>query len=215
MDLKKYYDDEFWSKNNLDNSKIQDKKWFRERFDLFDKFVIPQLKPNMKVLEMGCCWGYLTNYLHKKTNLNVEGSDISTSGIREAKRIFNKLTFFKHDIEGGPTKKKYDAIILFGILEHLFDYDCALKNIYQSLNSGGKIFIQIPCITWIRNRINFLFGDIEGELTRKPHIRFYSPKRITKLLEENNFNVQKIIGFGKFNFCPSLCGTLLIIAYKK
>ena len=140
MNLKKYYDEIYWQREVLNNSidKLNsDKRWFKERYDLLNRFVIPYLNSSMEVLEIGCAWGYLTSYIQKNTLTKVEGCDIAKGAIKRASKLFKKINFFFHDIEQKPTKKKYDAIILFGVLEHLFDYDIAIKNIYDSLNRGG------------------------------------------------------------------------------
>lgn len=216
MRKEKYYDG-YWQNLNEKSIRLYKQQGnLQELYNLLRDCVIPYLeKEDLKsIVEIGCGHGLISGYVHS-AGKKIEACDISNVSLNYARKKFPRINFFIHDIEKSPLKKKYDGIILFGILEHLFDYDIAIRNVYKSLNENGLIFIQIPCITWIRARLRFLFGNIEGELTWKPHIRFFSVKTIRGLLEESNFEIVRVYGIGKLSLFPSLCGTMLIVARKK
>ncbi|NGX63783.1 MAG: Ubiquinone biosynthesis O-methyltransferase [Candidatus Anoxychlamydiales bacterium] len=102
---------------------------------------------NAKILDLGCGSGKYLKILNKLGYKNTFGIDISIEQIKVAKKsnIFNvecidALKFLKN------TKEKYDTILLIDVLEHIelgssFDL---INLIYNSLNTHGQFFIQVP-----------------------------------------------------------------------
>lgn len=206
MTIKEYYN-EFY-KNRISKEVIDKGK--TDICDKVDKYIIPLAK-DKDILEIGCGYGCITNYINNKAS--AEGCDLSDSLINAARTYYPKTSFFIHDIEEKPTEKIYDIILLCDVLEHIFDYDKALINIHKSLNENGLIFIHVPHLLGLKHRFQLLFGNTNF-FENKSHIRYYSDKFLKNLLIKHGFKIIKVIGFGKFKF-PRFCGTIAIIARKK
>lgn len=87
----------------------------------------------------------------------------------------------------------FDAIIAAEIIEHLYDTDFFLKEIYRILKSSGVLVMSIPNIACFSNRIAMLFGRYPRYAEYKAggagHIRVYTAPVLKQQLEENGFEV--------------------------
>jgi len=101
-------------------------------------------KSNLKILEVGCGYGYLTyalNYLKHET----VGIDISATAIGFALKNFGN-NFVCSDIESfaKKSKKKYDLIIALEVIEHLPNPLKFLQTCSRMLNKDGLIILTTP-----------------------------------------------------------------------
>lgn len=79
----------------------------------------------------------------------------SGKGYKVEKFFDNSNTFTKSDINPSfghrvldvtriESFEEYDVIICLNVLEHVFDYNKAIKNMHNALKKGGTLFIGIP-----------------------------------------------------------------------
>lgn len=102
------------------------------------------LKPNSKILDIGCGTGYpIASYLSQQGFI-VTGIDISEEMIKKAQNLnLPNATFLVEDILNFKSKEKYDAVIAFDSIWHIA-HDNQKKNLsnYILFNSSwGTIFI--------------------------------------------------------------------------
>lgn len=143
------------------------------RIITFDYFVIRKTIANwipnkqVEVLDMGCGLGYFANLFNKKGYL---GIDIDPESISIAKRIHPKYSFQVGDATSFISKKKFDLILVVGVLHHLSDKQVTqcLKTMKDSIRKNGRLIIMeaIPPIL----KINFL-GKILRSLDQGDYIR--------------------------------------------
>ena len=50
------------------------------------------------------------------------------------------------DITSWAVKEKYDVIICMNVLEHVFEYQKAIDNLYRALKKGGELVVFVPMI---------------------------------------------------------------------
>lgn len=48
------------------------------------------------------------------------------------------------DVTKMNNKNEYDVIICLNVLEHVFDFNAAISNIYEALKPNGKLFLAVP-----------------------------------------------------------------------
>ncbi|MFH1545297.1 MAG: class I SAM-dependent methyltransferase [archaeon] len=173
------------------------------------------------MLDVGCGTGDSVNYFSKKGFI-VEGCDISENAIKKARNLFAKHNFFVHDFSLKSLNKKYNTVYAFDVIEHVFDYNSFLHNIWESLNNKGKLILATPNVCGLKSRIKVLLGNgeqfinfSEGKL--QPHIRFFTVKTLKEVLEKNEFKVIKVFGYTSipFNLSNNLCGSITAIAEKR
>lgn len=135
-----------------------DKKEVRTQ-EFFDEFARRYfcLKPNMKVLDLGCGTGVVTNSIYKLTNASVTGLDLSTEMIKIARKKYEGLPF--NFIEGDFYESKlngYDSIICHNAYPHFADKQAFKNKCYSVLNKEGYLVI---CHSSSKERINSIHSD--------------------------------------------------------
>lgn len=165
------------------------------------------LKPNARILDVGCGAGYpIDSYLTKK-GFNVTGIDISEEMIKRAKQLnLQNSSFFVGDILNFKSNEKYDAIIAFDSIWHInHDKQEEIYSIISSLILPGGLFLFTH-----GKEDGEIFGTMWGE-------KFYhsalSLKKLYQVLNKNGFEIVSSIE----NYFEETTGDrdLLMIVKKK
>ena len=181
--------------------------------------VISQLIPEgtHKILDAGCGNGYTTNWMASKGH-TVWGSDYSQSGVDLATVNFPELTFFQADLIAGPPKiiplGDYDGIISIEVIEHLFDPEKFLANLWSAIRPGGFLILTTPCHGYVKNLTLSLANQWDGHFMVNSvggHIKFFSPKTLKSMLEETGFEYHHTKGSGRG---PLLWCSMVTLAHK-
>ncbi|MDP2926294.1 MAG: class I SAM-dependent methyltransferase [Nanoarchaeota archaeon] len=103
-----------------------------------------KLKPGMKVLDVGCGWGGLANYLAENFRVSVVGYNISHEQIKYAKEHnHNNVRFEEKDYRDAvdDSDKPFDVIVSIGNLEHVGrkNYRKYMKLIDNLLVPSGRL----------------------------------------------------------------------------
>ncbi|MHA1369410.1 MAG: class I SAM-dependent methyltransferase [Promethearchaeota archaeon] len=176
---------------------------------------ISRFKPNGKVLELGCAYGFLLFFMKEK--YEVYGCDISQHAIRVCKKIFSKSyqnNFFVHDASRPlPFPKSYfDVIICNDVIEHIPNVSIPLMNIRNVLADDGIFYLRIPIKT--RSKITeFLRFDRDIS-----HVSIMPENKLLAILEKLKFEIveKRYLWMGAIPF-PKLIhfGTDLNLILKK
>ena len=94
--------------------------------------------------------------------------------------------------------KSFDNVVVFNVLEHVYDIDNAIKEIYRSLDLKGKIVGSTPFI----HRVHYAPEDFNR----------YSEQFFNKLLKQNNF---ENIFIKEYGFGPFTAAYAMIFDYTK
>lgn len=156
------------------------------------------LKKDDAVLDMGCGTGGLLINMRNHGYSNLTGCDPSEASIKKLKE--KKIKCFQGSIYKVSENKqrKFDAIILSGVLEHLFDLKKAVRIVNRYLKPESKIFCIVPDVLHYHRSPAPLPYYINIE-----HINHFSPATLSKLFEYGNFsmleNVSRNIKFGSIS----------------
>jgi cyclopropane-fatty-acyl-phospholipid synthase len=102
------------------------------------------LKQGDRVLDVGGCWGAFTEYAGKQ-GIQVTSLTISQQSMQFLTELIEKLNLPCKAINQHFLEYKsvdcYDAIMLFGVIEHLPDYSAVLKQCQRLLKPGGRVYL--------------------------------------------------------------------------
>jgi len=109
-------------------------------------------KKGLKILEVGCGYGYLS-YALSKAGFDIKGIDISEKAIQFAKMNFGP-NYFASDIKSylGSSKEKYDLIVSTEVIEHLTDQNDFISDCLALLKSDGLILLTTPNKSYYRKK---------------------------------------------------------------
>lgn len=98
------------------------------------------------VLDIACGTGYGSKMLITNGAYKVFGVDINEEAIEFAKSqyIEDNLIYMTGDITKLEIYDKFEMVVCFETIEHIHDYQLALKNLYYALKNDGKLIISTP-----------------------------------------------------------------------
>ncbi len=102
------------------------------------------LKPGDHILEVGPGWGAWFEYASAR-GVRCTGISISKVSIgyldKRAKELGRDWELIESDLFDYRSDRKYDAIVIMGVIEHLPDYLRVLQKFTSLLKPGGRIFL--------------------------------------------------------------------------
>ena len=114
------------------------------------KLIFKNITENMKILDGGCGEGSITNFLAEKfPDVIFYGVDISDVGINYAyeesnKRKLKNVTYKVGDLKYLDFPDNYfDLIYSQSVIEHVVNYEKALKEFWRVLKPKGKLIIRV------------------------------------------------------------------------
>ena len=136
-----------------------------------------------EVLDAGCAQHYLLDVITKKFRVKGYGCDISNK-IIETNRARAPLCEFKQiDLEKETWEnKQFDLVISSEVIEHIPDWEAAVKNI--SLMSKRYLLITVP--GGKKRRVDEIVG----------HYRHFQGDELTTVIEKQGFTCLKIVRHG-------------------
>lgn len=139
------YDEMFFDK--LYQKYINNTLWSRLRLKQVLKMVQP--RAGEKILDLGCASGAISDFCGK-FGANVTGIDLSSSGIKYAKKKFERenVAFAVADVSSIEIAKdgSFDKAVAADFIEHIDKniFDKMLKEVNRILKTGGTISIYTP-----------------------------------------------------------------------
>lgn len=176
---KKYFTKNYPQSLIDEKKKLNNKFWIR---------YLRRLKPNGKLLDIGCGEGFFLEVAQK--HWETYGVDISEYAINKAKKRCKKTRLYVQD----ATKldfdnNQFDIIVCFDVLEHLPEPKLCLLNCNRILKANGLLLISTPnlhSLGRIWKQKNW-FGYRDST-----HISILSKKVWIEFLAHSNFSILKI-----------------------
>jgi len=169
-----------------------------------------------KVLDLGCGNGVLAGEINS-LGYDVTGIDADYEGIQYAKSKNPTVNFLQHSIyEDLPdiNKIKFNVVVSSEVIEHLFLPRFLPKFAFSVLDDDGYLIITTPYHGYLKNLAISVMNKWDKHLDPfwdGGHIKLWSRKTLTKLLQEHGFTVLSFKGLGRF---PYMWKSMLIVAKK-
>lgn len=158
MKKKEIYADEFSGVTSKQFEELGNRH--KKILEIFSKYEFD------KILDVGCSDGNFTQLLAKACKAKeVYGVDISERAVNLARENGIKAFRVNVDEESLPFEDNYfDAVYAGAIIEHLFDPDHFLDEIYRVLKPNGIFVLDTPNLASLYNRIALLLGYLPFDM---------------------------------------------------
>lgn len=143
------------------------------------------LNKKNRILEIGCSAGHFL-YAAKKYVKECIGIEVNAENADFARKKCRVKIFSRPLEEAGLPKEHFDAIFLFETLEHLEDPVGILRMAAEYLKPGGSICVQVPNVNDVLLSVYKIKG-YEDFYYREPHIFYFSPLSIGRLMRKAGF----------------------------
>ncbi len=189
-----------------------------------DAWILPAIKKELKnlpqgsvIADLGCGNGSLLAEFRRR-GFELHGFDSSSSGLTQGRKAYPEIRFTQADLgtdlPGSFLVESCDVIISTEVVEHVFLPRFFAANCYKLLKPGGKVILSAPYHGYLKNLALAVTGKMDSHFTVLwdfGHIKFWSRRTLTFLLEEAGFTVEQFYGVGRV---PYLWKSMIITAKK-
>jgi len=173
-----------------------------------------------RICDIGSGDGSLASLLYKQ-GYDIIGIEPDVEGYKISKKNYSEIDFYNFGVEDDPTQfmlfenKPFDLVISTEVVEHLFSPHLLPNYSKRILVSGGYLIISTPYYGYFKNLLISIFNRWDRNHTSLwcgGHIKFWSKKTITALLDECGFDVIKFYGVGRL---PYLWKSMILVAKSR
>jgi len=155
--------------------------------------IVTYFKKPGKVLDIGCGAGEVLS-VFKEHKWNCLGIEFNKYAAFYAKYNFDLKVINESIYNLKDTSVKFDVILMYGVLEHLYNPKQILKKVFQLLEQDGILVIEVPSAD------SLLVSGVECKLVKNVdriiegdrHIMFFSVKSFKQMLNKAGFKVLDI-----------------------
>ena len=178
------------------------------------------IRPDMRILDIGISPGHLAMALKKLGNFDIIGVSYNTERNKEGwtkkKIIVKKCNIEKESLPFEDNS--FDLILFFEVLEHLmFSPMFALKEMRRVLKRGGFLMLTTPNAVSLTKRLQLLLGkniywelfDFYARYPYERHNREFTMREVLTLLKRYDFEVVKYRYFCWWKPSGKIVGSIL------
>jgi len=163
-------------------------------YDSYNEMAFKLVENDRRVLDVGCATGRLGEKLSLEKRCYVVGLEIDpVMGEIARKRCASVIVGDIEELDDLPFPEGFfDVIVFADSLEHMRDPLKVLRNTRRFLGNQGCLIASIPNIALIVTRLGLLLGKFDYEdygVMDKNHLRFFTLKTATELLERAGYKV--------------------------
>lgn len=155
-----------------------------------------------RILDLGCGNGAFSHHL-QRSGYRVLGCDADAGGIALARQGDSGAEFRQFSVYDDPQSlgtAGFDAVVATEVVEHLFHPSALPRFAAAVLKPGGRLVVTTPYHGYLKNLLLSLAGKWDSHHTALwdgGHIKFWSRRTLTQLLEANGFEVIGFAGAGR------------------
>ena len=145
------------------------------------------IKPNDKILEIGCGIGSVVFELSKQ-GYDITGTDISREAIAYGLKKYGNI---KLEVQPAETlsfeNETFDVVLSFDLFEHIAQVDKHVSEVFRVLRTGGYYLFQTP-----NKYSNVIFETLSNKSLkwRRAHPSLHTPRQLTRRLIKHGFKAQ-------------------------
>lgn len=160
--------------------------WFGARNSIIVWALAQWAKSDDRFLEIGCGTGFVLRAVSESfPTMKTTGGELFPEALEFARIRLPNARFLSCDAREMSFRDEFNCIGAFDVLEHIDDDSLAIRNIYQSLNSGGLLLITVPQHQWLWSQSDEIAC----------HCRRYEPGQMEGKLSEAGFEIVRTTSF--------------------
>jgi 2-polyprenyl-3-methyl-5-hydroxy-6-metoxy-1,4-benzoquinol methylase len=173
-----------------------DELFGRAGFSTTHSYLLDQIAPASKILELGPASGYMTKILADR-NCIIDAIELNPHDAEKAAQYCRKMVVGSlEDAEvfaelPGP----YEVVLMADVLEHLRAPEAVLRAVRPRLSPGGMALVSLPNIAYWQMRLALLRGRFEYTdtgLLDRTHVRFFTLKTAREMFTQTGFRVAHV-----------------------
>ncbi len=170
-----------------------------------------------RVCDLGSGNGALVGAL-RNAGYETAGVEYDKQGVEIARKHHPGVNFYHLGVEDDPTPvlategEAFDAVVSTEVVEHLFSPHLLPAFARKIVSGGGYLVISTPYHGYLKNLALSVFNKWDKHHTplwHGGHVKFWSRKTLTQLLEKNGFEVTAFYGVGRL---PWLWKSMILVA---
>lgn len=152
---------------------------------------------------------------------DVVGVELDREGVQIARQTAPSLKFYNYGVEHDPQQlidaeggALFDAVVSTEVVEHLYAPHLLPRYAHGVLRAKGRLIVSTPYHGYLKNLALSVFDHWDQHHTalwHGGHIKFWSRRTLTQLLEEHGFCVD---GFHGTGCLPYLWKSMIVTALK-
>jgi 2-polyprenyl-3-methyl-5-hydroxy-6-metoxy-1,4-benzoquinol methylase len=170
---------------------------FYAQLQVFDWYYMPHkwehevalqdIKPEARVLEVGCGFGDFVEQVHLQRDADVMGIELNAAAVDIAREKGRRVELASIEEIAVREPESYDVVCHFEVLEHVVNPLAFLQDCVRCLKAGGKLLIAVP------NMDSFI-RHAKGNLLNQPphHMTQWRPRTFRSLPQYLPIRLQRI-----------------------
>jgi len=199
-------------KTPTDVASYYEKYWSSEGFSPFgsmypelERLLLRHVRPGAACLDVGCGDGRTAGLWLQNHGCDYLGVDVSTAAVEMARSIGLKAQAIEAATSLPFADEAFDMVLCLEVFEHLFEPHVAAAELLRVLRPGGVLVASVPNTAYWRRRAELAvigrwdpIGDTlsVAQPWRDPHIRFFTPATLRRMLELAGYVNVEVGGHG-------------------
>jgi len=172
-----------------------------------------------RILDLGAGNGALCGLL-KDQGYAVAGCEYDKHGVEIARAAHPGVAFYNYGVQEEPTsllatEEKFDVVVSTEVIEHLFSPHHLPIFAARVMTPDGYLVVSTPYHGYWKNLALSIFNKWDfhhSPLWHGGHIKFWSRRTLTRLLEEYGFEVLEFRGVGRL---PYLWKSMILVCRRR
>ena len=141
-----------------------------------------KLNKDTKFLEIGSSFGGVLQHVNKNKLKTIHAIEPNRQDSEFTSFKFKNSIVFNSFFEAFNFDTKYNMIVSFEVLEHIFDLSKFIKKLFDILEEGGKLNFEVP------NHndallVNYKSDYYQSFYYHKSHVHYFTPESLIKIFK--------------------------------